>query len=264
MNDSEKSSNKEKEKEKENVKINLEPSNNTVKKSGNINPNNNIKKKNSKNLKKSNSKKSSKEANNYNASIPISSKVTTDSKQTSSSLKSEETIHSFRNSTENKNLKEMVVKNSNNDKDFIVIESNNGLTSDKLVKRNSNDLKSKERVENGSNKIINLDLNSIHSERYYGDCSSNINIENISSDDFESEGSKYKKNEYNEGGSFYGENRTKKTTYKRGDKKMKIPPGKSRANHTNYNSQFCNYDDEGNSKPCGCIGEQANALCFIF
>ena len=262
MNDSEKSSNKEK--EKENVKINLEPSNNTVKKSGNINANNNIKKKNSKNLKKSNSKKSSKEANNYNASIPISSKVTTDSKQTSSSLKSEETIHSFRNSTDNKNLKEMVVKNSKNDKDFIVIESNNGLTPDKLVKKNSNDLKNKERVENGSNKIINLDLNSIHSERYYGDCSSNINIENISSDDFESEGSKYKKNEYNEGGSFYGENRTKKTTYKRGDKKMKIPPGKSRANHTNYNSQFCNYDDEGNSKPCGCIGEQANALCFIF
>ena len=261
MNDSEKSSNKEK--EKENIKINLEPSNNTVKKSGNINANNNIKKKNSKNLKKSNSKRTSKEINNSNSNIPISPKMTTESKQTSSSLKTEVTVRSYRNSMENKNLKEIVEKNSKNINDFIVIESKNGLEPDKLVKRNGNDLKSKERVENGSKKIINLDLNSLHSERYYGDCSSNINIENIS-DDFESESSKNKKYEYNEGGSFYGENRTKKTTYKRGDKKMKIPPGKSRTNHINYTNQFCNYDEEGNSKPCGCIGEQANALCFIF
>jgi hypothetical protein len=235
-----------------------------VKKSGNINANNNIKKKNSKNLKKSNSKKSSKESNNSNTSIPISPKVTTESKQTSSSLKTEETVHSYRNSVGNKNLKEVETKNSKNNQDFVVIESKNGLTPDKLEKRNGNDLKNKERVENGSNKIINLDLNSIHNERYYGDCSSNINIENISSDDFESESSKHKKYEYNEGGSFYGENRTKKTTYKRGDKKIKIPPGKSRTNHINYSNQFCNYDEEGNSKPCGCIGEQANALCLIF
>ena len=260
MNDSEKSSNKEK--EKENVRTNLEPLNNTMKKSGNNN--NNIKKKNSKNLKKSNSKKSNKEQNNTNPGIPISPKVTTDSKRTSSSLKTEETVHSYRNTEENKNVKEVGVKNNKINKDFIVIESKNGLTPDKLAKRNGNDLKSKERVENGSNKIINLDLNSIHNERYYGDCSSNINIENISSDDFESESSKNKKYEYNEGGSFYGENRTKKTTVKRGDKKMKVPPGKSRIVHTNYSNHFCNYDEEGNSKPCGCIGEQANALCFIF
>ena len=262
MNDSEKSSNKEK--EKENIRSNLVPLNNIMKKSGNANINNNIKKKSSKNFKKTNSKKSNKEVNNSNASIPLSQKVTAESKQTSSSLKTEEPVNSFRNSVEKKNIKEVVPKNNKEYKDFVIIESKNGLTPDKLAKRNGYDLKKKERIENGSNKIINLDLNSNHNERYYGDCSSNINIENISSDDFESESSKYKKNEYNEGGSFYGENRTKKTTYKRGDKKMKIPPGKSRTNHTNYSNQFCNYDEEGNSKPCGCIGEQANALCFIF
>ena len=261
MNDSEKSSNKEKEKEKENVRASLELSNNIGKKSGNVNVNYNIKKKNSKNLKKSNSKKSNNESSN--SSIPITPKITTESKQTSSSLKTEETVHSYRNYIENKNIKEVETNNNKINKDLIVLENNNGLTPDKLEKRNGYDIKSKERVKIGSNAIINLDLNYIHNDRYYGDCSSNINIENISSDDFESESSKNRKYEYNEGGSFLGENRTKKTTFKRVDKN-KVPPRKSKINHSNYSNQFCNYDEEGSSKPCGCIGEQANALCFIF
>ena len=51
---------------------------------------------------------------------------------------------------------------------------------------------------------------------------------------------------------------------RKADKKTrsKIPPVKSRVIPQTYND-YCNYDEDGMNKICGCIGEQSNGICSI-
>ena len=112
---------------------------------------------------------------------------------------------------------------------------------------------------------LNIDINSVQSDRINGDYSSNINIENIFSDDFESEKERNDRYEMRDDDSLLGESRTKKTLIRRADKKMrpKLPPGKPKSIRRSYNN-YCNYDEDGANKICGCIGEQSNGICSIF
>ena len=171
----------------------------------------------------------------------------------------------------NKKYKEIEIKIGKNNTDFSLIDNPmNVLPPQKKVERNGYyDLNSKDIFENESCsnlKInLNIDINSVQSDRINGDYSSNINIENIFSDDFESEKERNDIYEINDEESYLGENRTKKTLIRRADKKIKtkLPSGKSKSMHRPYND-YCNYDEEGANKICGCIGEQSNGLCSIF
>jgi hypothetical protein len=232
--------------------------------------NNTIKMKNSsKNKTNQNTKKTNTKKLN-DKQMPLSAKISINSQKSSSTSKSGEIYSQSsceRNSMKkSKKYKEIEINIEKNNTDFSAIDNPlNVLPPAKKVERNGYyDLNSKDIFDNGSCsnlKInLNIDINSVRSERINGDYCSNINIENIFSDDFESE-----KNDIDDNSSFFGENRTKKTMIRRGDKKMraKYPPGKPKSIPRTYND-YCNYDEEGANKICGCIGEQSNGLCFIF
>ena len=256
-------------KEKENKKN--EPSDNLTKHKGN---NNNITKNSSKtknqNQKKINSKKSSEKQ----LQPQLLSKNSNTSQKSNSSNRSSE---SFSKSNEDKNtktkkksLKEIEIKiDKNNITDFSPMDNPlNVLPPPKKVERNGYyDLNAKEKIKNGSNHNLKInqaaDINSVKSDKLTGDLSSNINIENIFSDDFESEKDK---NGLKDEGSILGERRTKKTTSRRGERKnrSKMPPGKSKTMSRSYNDDYCIDDENGTNKICGCIGEQSNGICFIF
>ena len=232
--------------------------------------NNTVKMKNtSKNKTSQNTKKTTtKKGNDKQTQIPFSIKSSINSQKSSLTSRTGEMLSQLseeRNSTKkNKKYKEIEINLEKNIPDFSAIDNPmNSLPPPKKVERNRYyDLteNNKDRFENGScsNFKINLngDINSVKSEKINGDTSSNINIENIFSDDFESE-----KNDKDDG-SIIGENRTKKTMVRRGDKK-KYPPRKPKTIPRAYND-YCNYDEDGATKICGCIGEQSNGLCLIF
>ena len=266
-------------KEKEN-NINKKELNENITKKNNNNNNtkNNTSSKNKSNqiIKKTNSKK----FNEKQAQSPLISKFSNNSQKSSSTNK---TGDSFSKSSEDKNIiknkkksiKEIEIKIEKN-KEFISIDNPlNALPPPKIVERNGYfDLneKEKDKIENGSINsslkisINNNDIHSVKSDRNNGDYSSNINIENIFSDDFESEKDKYEKFEIKDEGSVLGENRTKKISMVRKvDKRInkKRPPGKPQTARKDFND-FCNYDEEGANKICGCIGEQSNGICYIF
>ena len=266
-------------KEKENNINKKELNENITKKNNNNNNNkNNTSSKNKSNqiIKKTNSKK----LNEKQAQSPLISKFSNNSQKSTSTNK---TGDSFSKSSEDKNIiknkkksiKEIEIKIEKN-KEFISIDNPlNALPPPKIVERNGYfDLneKEKDKIENGSINsslkisINNNDIHSVKSDRNNGDYSSNINIENIFSDDFESEKDKYEKFEIKDEGSFLGENRTKKISMVRKvDKRInkKRPPGKPQTARRDFND-FCNYDEEGANKICGCIGEQSNGICYIF
>ena len=147
----------------------------------------------------------------------------------------------------------------------------NALPPQKIVERNGYyDINEAEKMENGSSLSYklsqNIEINSVQSDKNNGDNCSNINIENIFTDDFESEKDKNEKLEIKDEGSTLGERRIKKSMMlRKGDKKTrsKVPPGKSRSIPRTYND-YCNYDEDGANKICGCIGEQSNGICSIF
>ena len=268
-------------KEKENNMNEKELNENIAKK--NNNNNNSKNNKSSKNktkqmIKKTNSKK----FNEKQAQSPLISKLSNISQKSSSTNK---TGDSFSKSSEDKNtiknkkkaIKEIEIKlDKNKNNEFLAIDNPlNSLPPQKTVERNGyfdlND-KDKDKIENGSINtsvkisINNNDINSVKSDRNNGDYSSNINIENIFSDDFESEKDKFEKFEIKDEGSFLGENRTKKISMiRKVDKRInkKRPPGKPQTSRRDFND-YCNYDEEGANKICGCIGEQSNGICTIF
>ena len=267
-------------KEKEN-NINKKELNENIIKKNNTNNNyknnnNNFSKnKNNQIIKKTNSKKFSEKQ----SQSTLYSKLSNNSQKSSSTNK---TSDSFSKSSEDKNIlknkkkpiKEIEIKiEKNKNKDVIAIDNPlKALPPQKNIEKNGYfDLSEKDKIENGSSsnslKVSNFnDMNSVKSDRNNGDYSSNINIENIFSDDFESEKDKYEKFEIKDEGSFLGENRTKKISMVRKvDKRLnkKRPPGKPQTSTRNYND-YCNYDEEGANKICGCIGEQSNGICFIF
>ena len=223
----------------------------------------------SKNLSKSKNEQNpkkiiSKKSNEKLEQPPLLSKISVSSQKSSSSNRSNDSNpkNSERNTMKkkNKSLKEIEIKiEKNKVTDFSSLDSPlNVLPPQKIVERNNdlNNIEDKYKIENGNN----IDINSVQSEKNNWDYSSNINIENMFSDDFESE--KNDRYEIKDEGSFLGE-RTKKTTMiRKGDKKSKKPPGKSRTMAKSYN--YCNYDEDGSNKICGCIGEQSNGICFIF
>jgi hypothetical protein len=224
---------------------------------------NSSKNKNNQNIKKANSK-----TIREKQSKPIlQSKISINSQKSISTNKSNE-----RSSTKykKKNIKEIEIR-IEKDKitDFSAIDNPlNVLPPQKIVERNGYyDLKDKDKIENGSSPSLKLsqncnDINSVKSEKM-NDYSSNINIENIY-DDFESEKGKNEGYEIKDDGSSLGESRIKKTTMVRKmDKKVrpKMPPGKSKTIPFN---DYCNYDEDGTNKICGCIGEQSNGICSIF
>ena len=257
-------------KEKENFIIREEPKDNLKRKISSIYINNTIREKNIKNIKNNlKNKKNNSELNLSTPRISINTKLTNNLKKSSISIKSESIhFHSQNNSYINKNSKQIKITNNKNNKDFSSMENPmNVLPPQKIVERNGfNDLNEKKKIENDKSYKINqkFELISLQSEKNNGDFNSNINIENILSEDFDSEKSNNEKYDYTEE---YYENRTnKKTMIRKGDKKMKLkfPPGKSKTSHMSYNNQYCNMDEEGANKACGCIGEQVNGLCGIF
>ena len=234
---------------------------------------NNVKKKNSKINPKY---KKAKNNNEYKSQIlpAISIMSLINGTYKSSNIKIEEPPLSQRNTNKNKYPKALEKKNNKNKKVLSPIESPmNVLPPQKIVERNGlhglqtiyND---KKVTPSLSPKYKIFNMHSVQSEKNNGDFNININIENILSDEFEFEYKKEKndKNEFNKEGSLASDNRTKKTMVKRGDKKMnpKIPPGKVKTSNKVHNEQFCNYNEEGANKACGCIGEQVNQLCIIF
>ena len=261
-----------KDKNKENNSNKKEPKDNLIKKNiiNNSKNENSSKNKNNQNIKKANSK-----TIREKQSKPIlQSKISINSQKSNSTNKSNETNSKSneKSSTKSKkkNLKEIEIR-IEKDKitDFSAIDNPlNVLPPQKIVERNGYyDLKDKDKIENGSNLSLKLtqncnDINSVKSDKI-NDYSSNINIENIY-DDFESEKGKNEGSEIKEEGSLLGESRIKKTTMVRKmDKKVraKMPPGKSKTIPFN---DYCNYDEEGTNKICGCIGEQSNGICPIF
>ena len=262
-------------KDKDNNLIKKEPSENSSIK--NITNNNDIKTKNiSKNKNSQNSKKlNMKKTNDKQGQIPLATKISINSQKSSSTSRSGEIYSQStgeRNSTKkNKKYKEIEIKIGKKNTDFSSMDNPmNALPPQKKVERNGYyDLNTKDIFENGSCsnlKInLNIDINSVQSDRINGDYSSNINIENIFSDDFESEKERNDRYEMRDDDSFLGENRTKKTLIRRADKKTrpKLPPGKPKSIRGSYNN-YCNYDEEGANKICGCIGEQSNGICSIF
>ena len=234
---------------------------------------NNVKKKNSKINPKY---KKAKNNNEYKSQIlpAISIMSLINGTYKSSNIKIEEPPLSQRNTNKNKYPKALEKKNNKNKKVLSPIESPmNVLPPQKIVERNG--LHGLQTINNDkkvtpslSPKYKIFNMHSVQSEKNNGDFNININIENILSDEFEYEYKKEKndKNEFNKEGSLASDNRTKKTMVKRGDKKMnpKIPPGKVKTSNKVYNEQFCNYNEEGANKACGCIGEQVNQLCMIF
>ena len=254
-----------KDKNKENNSNKKEPKDNLIKKNiiNNSKNENSSKNKNNQNIKKANSK-----TIREKQSKPIlQSKISINSQKSISTNKSNE-----RSSTKykKKNIKEIEIR-IEKDKitDFSAIDNPlNVLPPQKIVERNGYyDLKDKDKIENGSSPSLKLsqncnDINSVKSEKM-NDYSSNINIENIY-DDFESEKGKNEGYEIKDDGSSLGESRIKKTTMVRKmDKKVrpKMPPGKSKTIPFN---DYCNYDEDGTNKICGCIGEQSNGICSIF
>ena len=229
---------------------------------------NNVKKKNSKINPKY---KKTKNNSEYNSQIlpAISIMSLIDGTYKSSNNKIEEPPRSQRNSNKNRHPKTLEKKNNKNKKVLSPIESPmNVLPPQKIVERNGlNGLQAINKNEKAtpslSPKYKIFNLHSVQSEKNNGDFNSNINIENILSDEFEYE---KEKNELSEEGSLTVDNRTKKTMVKRGDKKMKskIPPGKTKISNKTHSEQYCTYNEEGANKACGCIGEQANQLCMIF
>ena len=229
---------------------------------------NNVKKKNSKINPKY---KKTKNNSEYNSQIlpAISIMSLIDGTYKSSISKIEEPPRSQRNSNKNRHPKALEKKNNKNKKVLSPIESPmNVLPPQKIVERNGlNGLQTINKNEKSnlslSPKYKIFNLHSVQSEKNNGDFNSNINIENILSDEFEYE---KEKNEFIEEGSLAVDNRTKKTMVKRGDKKMKskIPPGKTKISNKTHSEQYCSYNEEGANKACGCIGEQANQLCMIF
>ena len=221
------------------------------------------------------SKLNMKKINDKQGQMPLATKISVSSQKSSTTSRSGE-IHSQSSGERNskkksKKYKEIEIKIGKNNTDFSLIDNPmNVLPPQKKVERNGYyDLNTKDIFENESCsnlKInLNIDINSVQSDRINGDYSSNINIENIFSDDFESEKERNDRYEIRDEDSFLGENRTKKTLIRRGDKKIrtKLPPGKPKSMHRPYND-YCNYDEEGANKICGCIGEQSNGLCSIF
>ena len=229
---------------------------------------NNVKKKNSKINPKY---KKTKNNSEYNSQIlpAISIMSLIDGTYKSSISKIEEPPRSQRNSNKNRHPKALEKKNNKNKKVLSPIKSPmNVLPPQKIVERNGlNGLQTINKNEKSnlslSPKYKIFNLHSVQSEKNNGDFNSNINIENILSDEFEYE---KEKNEFIEEGSLAVDNRTKKTMVKRGDKKMKskIPPGKTKISNKTHSEQYCSYNEEGANKACGCIGEQANQLCMIF
>ena len=263
-------------KEKENNINKKELSENITKKNNNNDSKNknSLKDKNNQIIKKTNSKK----FNEKQGQSPLISKLSNNSQKSSSSNKTGDSISK---SSEDKNIiknkkksiKEIKIENNKNTNFIAIDNSLNVLPPQKTVERNGYfDLNEKDKIENGSINsslkinINNNDINSVKSDRNNGDYSSNINIENIFSDDFESEKDKFEKFEIKEEGSFLGENRTKKISMNRKvDKRInkKRPPGKPQISRRDIND-YCNYDEEGANKICGCIGEQSNGICSIF
>ena len=218
------------------------------------------------NVKKKNSKinprhKKAKNNNDYNSQIlpPISIKSLIDGTYKSSNLKIEEPPLSQRNTNKNKHSKTLEKKNkkifSHKESPMSVLPpqkkvEKNGLCGLQTIVKDE-----KEKPSSSlSPKYKIFSLHSVQSEKNNGDFNCNINIENILCDDFCEEGS------------VVGDSRTKKTMVKRGDKKMKskVPPGKTKASNKNFKEQYCAYNEDGENKACGCIGEQTNHLCMIF
>ena len=232
---------------------------------------NNVKKKKSKINSKHKKIKNNSGNNSHNLpAISIMSLI--DGTYKSSNIKLDEPPLSQRNCNKNKHSKASEKKYNKSKKILSPIESPmNVLPPQKIVERNGlYDLQAINRDEKFafslSPKYKIFNFHSVQSEKNNGDFNNNINIENILSDEFEYGKEKNGKNEFNEEGSPAGDNRTKKTMVKRGDKKMKptIPPGKTKISNKSYKDQYCNYYEEGESKAYGCIGEQANQLCLIF
>ena len=265
-----------KDKEKENNINKKAPTDNVVKKNLNNIINNDkktIPSKN-KNIKKTNSKK-----NIEKASQPTLINKTSNSSQKSSSTNKSGDTNSKSNGEKNSNknkkksFKEIEIKMEKSKiTDFSAVDNPMSvLPPQKIVERNSfYDLNEKEKMENGSSLSYkssqNIDINSVKSDKIIGDNNSNINIENIFTDDFESEKDKNEKFETKDDGSILGERRIKKSMMlRKADKKTraKVPPGKSRAIPRTYND-YCNFDEDGTKKICGCIGEQSNGICSIF
>ena len=223
---------------------------------------NNVKKKSSKTKHKKS--KNTRENNSQLPAISIMSLI--DGTYKSSTDKLDEPPRSQRNSNKNKYPKSSERKSNKNKKILSPIESPmNVLPPQKIVERNGlSDLqiidKDEKAISSFSPKFQMFNLHSAQSEKNNGDLNTNINIENILSDEFEYE---KEKNEFSEEGSLFCDNRTKKTMIKRGDKKIN-PPGKTKNSNKIYNENYCSYNEEGASKACGCIGEQANQLCMIF
>ena len=249
-----------------------EPMDNLQNHKANNNTKNSSKNKNQ-NQKKSNSKKS----NEKQSQPALLSKGSNNSQKSNSSNKSNESFNKSNGEknytkTKKKFVKEFEIKiDKNNITDFSALDNNplNVLPPQKKVERNGyNVLNEKDSIENGSSHNLKSnqisDINSVQSDKLNGDLSSNINIENIFSDDFESEKDR---NELKDEGSVLGESRTKKTTMSRkGDRKNrpKIPPRKSKVIGRGYNNDYCIDDEDGTNKICGCIGEQSNGICSIF
>ena len=274
-NEQDKSSNKEKDKDTDNLNK-KEPNDNIIKK--NIINSNSSKNKNNQTIKKTNSRKI-----NEKPTQPLQTKISISSQKSSSTTKSFKTNSKSNGEKSSikdkkKNIKEIEIKiEKNKITDFSALDNPlNVLPPQKMVERNGyydlNNLNNKDKykIENGSTSSFklsqNLDINSIKSDKMNGDYSSNINIENIFSDDFESQKANNDGYEIKDEGSFLGESRIKKTTMSRKiDKKgrSKIPPNKMNPIPRTYND-YCNYDEEGANKICGCIGEQSNDICSIF
>ena len=276
-NEQDKSSNKEKDKDKDIDNLNKkEPNDNIIKK--NIINSNSSKNKNNQTIKKTNSRKI-----NEKPTQPLQTKISISSQKSSSTTKSFKTNSKSNGEKSSikdkkKNIKEIEIKiEKNKITDFSALDNPlNVLPPQKMVERNGyydlNNLNNKDKykIENGSTSSFqlsqNLDINSIKSDKMNGDYSSNINIENIFSDDFESQKANNDGYEIKDEGSFLGESRIKKTTMSRKiDKKgrSKIPPNKMNPIPRTYND-YCNYDEEGANKICGCIGEQSDGVCSVF
>ena len=274
-NEQDKSSNKEKDKDTDNLNK-KEPNDNIIKK--NIINSNSSKNKNNQTIKKTNSRKI-----NEKPTQPLQTKISISSQKSSSTTKSFKTNSKSNGEKSSikdkkKNIKEIEIKiEKNKITDFSALDNPlNVLPPQKMVERNGyydlNNLNNKDKykIENGSTSSFklsqNLDINSIKSDKINGDYSSNINIENIFSDDFESQKANNDGYEIKDEGSFLGESRIKKTTMSRKiDKKgrSKIPPNKMNPIPRTYND-YCNYDEEGANKICGCIGEQSDGVCSVF
>ena len=255
-NNSNKNFNSNNNKEKEKI-IKKEPIDNLSKKIidlNNIIKTKKLSQKNSKNYKKLNEviKKDS----------PFITKTSTNSQKSSFSKNSEETTISDIKNINNKIKpfnKEKEKKIDNNKANISSSTDNpiNILPPQKVVERNAfMDLINNKENNSRANKNKELTY-SLKNEQSEGGYSSNINIENIFSDDFSE---KKKKSETSEGSYIGRESRTKKSKVKRSDKSY--PPNKLR-NSKRY-SDYGKLDREDANKICGCIGEQANGICNIF